>query len=37
LQSEAALPYPVEAPELERRAFAAVGAAILNLDCVLTK
>jgi mono/diheme cytochrome c family protein len=37
LETEVGLPYPVEAPELERRAFAAVGAAILNLDCVLTK
>ena len=37
LESEARLPYPVEAPELKRRAFAAVASAMLNLDCVLTK
>ncbi|HTO05094.1 MAG TPA: PSD1 and planctomycete cytochrome C domain-containing protein [Opitutus sp.] len=37
LETEAQLPYPVEAPELQRRAFAAVASAMLNLDCVLTK
>ena len=37
LEKEAQLPYPVEAPELKRRAFTAVASAMLNLDCVLTK
>ncbi|MEO7600476.1 MAG: PSD1 and planctomycete cytochrome C domain-containing protein [Opitutus sp.] len=37
LDKEAGLPYPVESTVLEERAYAAVAAAILNLDCVLTK
>jgi hypothetical protein len=37
LEKESGLAYPVEAPELERRAYAAVASVMLNLDCVLTK
>jgi hypothetical protein len=37
LKTETETSQPLDSSELERRVYAAIGAAILNLDCVLTK